>query len=50
MTNTHAERESPQIFEVRREKELMTGFLDWETFGNDLCANIVLDTEGEVVR
>ena len=50
VTNTHAERETPQIFEVTREKDLVWGFLDWETFGNDLCANMLLDVEGDVVR
>ena len=50
VTNTHAEGETPQIFEVTRNKELVWGFLDWETFGNDLCANILLDVEGDVVR
>ena len=50
VTNTHAEGETPQIFEVNRDKELLWGFLDWETFGNDLCANILLDVEGNVIR
>lgn len=50
VTNTHAEGETPQIFEVTRDKELVWGFLDWETFGNDLCANILLDSQEEFVR
>lgn len=50
VTNTHAEGETPQIFEVTREKELVWGFLDWETFGNNLCANILLDVGGDVIR
>lgn len=50
VTNTHAEGETPQIFEVTRAKDLVWGFLDWETFGNDLCANMLLDVEGEVIR
>ena len=50
VTNTHAEGETPQIFEVTRDKDLVWGFLDWETFGNDLCANILLDVEGHVIR
>ncbi len=50
ITNTHAEGETPQIFEVTRDKELVWEFLDWETFGNDLCANILLDVEGDVIR
>ena len=50
VTNTHAEGETPQIFEVTREKDLVWGFLDWETFGNDLCANVVLDSSVDYVR
>ena len=50
VTNTHAEGETPQIFEVTRDKELVWGFLDWETFGNNLCANILLDSQQEFVR
>lgn len=50
VTNTHAEGDTPQIFEVTRDKELVWGFSDWDTFGNDLCANILLDVEGDVVR
>lgn len=50
VTNTHAEGETPQIFEVTRDKELVWGFLDWETFGNDLCANILLDSQEKFVR
>lgn len=50
VTNTHAEGETPQIFEVTRDKDLVWGFLDWETFGNDLCANMLLDVEGDVIR
>ena len=50
VTNTHAEGETPQIFEVTREKQIVWSFLDWETFGNDLCANVLLDVEGDIVR
>ena len=50
VTNTHAEGDTPQVFEVTRDKDLVWGFLDWETFGNDLCANMLLDVEGPVVR
>lgn len=50
VTNTHARGEAPQILEVNRAKEMVWSFLDWETFGNDLCANILLDVEGEIVR
>lgn len=50
VTNTHAEAEAPQIFEVNRDKQIVWSFLDWETFGNDLCANMLLDVEGPVIR
>ncbi len=50
VTNTHAQAEAPQIFEVNRDKEMVWSFLDWETFGNDLCANMLLDVEGPIVR
>ncbi len=50
VTNTHAEGETPQIFEVNRDKELVWGFLDWQTFGNNLCANILLGVEGDIIR
>ena len=50
VTNTHAEAEAPQILEVTRDKELVWSFLDWETFGNNLCANILLDVDGPVIR
>lgn len=50
VTNTHAAGETPQIFEVSRAKDVLWGFLDWETFGNNLCANMLLDIEGPVVR
>ncbi len=50
VTNTHAAGDTPQIFEVTRGKNLVWAFADWETFGNDLCANILLDVEGDVVR
>ena len=50
VTNTHAEGETPQIFEVTRDKRIVWSFLDWETFGNGLCANILLDVDGDVIR
>ncbi len=50
VTNTHAEGETPQIFEVSRAKDVLWGFLDWEVFGNNLCANMLLDVEGQLVR
>ena len=50
VTNTHAEGETPQIFEVSREKDLIWGFLDWETFGNNLCVNILLGDESDFIR
>ncbi len=50
VTNTHAEGDTRQIFEVTRDKRIAWSFSDWETFGNDLCANILLDVEGPVIR
>jgi len=50
VTNTHAEADAPQIIEVTRDKEVVWSFLDWETFGNNLCANILLDVDGLVIR
>ena len=50
VTNTHAEGETPQIFEVTRQKQIVWSFLDWETFGNDLCANVLLDVGAGIIR
>ncbi len=50
ITNTHAGGAYPQIIEVNRDKEIVWSMLDWETFGNDLCANQLLDVEGPIVR
>ncbi len=50
VTNTHAEQEAPQIFEITRQKEIVWSLLDWNTFGNDLCVNILLDTRGPIIR
>ena len=50
ITNTHAGGEYPQIIEVNRDKEIVWSMLNWETFGNDLCANQLLDVKGPVIR
>lgn len=50
IANTHAGGEYPQLVEVNRKKEVVWSFLDWETFGNDLCAHVLLDVEGSVIR
>lgn len=50
LANTHAGGKYPQLVEVNREKEVVWSFLDWETFGNDLCAHVLLDVEGDVIR
>ena len=50
VTSTHAEGETPQTFEVNHAKEVVWRFLAWETFGNDPCANMLLDIEGEILR
>jgi hypothetical protein len=50
ITNTHAGGKYPQLIEVNRKKEVVWSFLDWETFGNDLCANMLLDVDGDVIR
>ncbi len=50
ITNTHAGGKYPQLIEVNRKKDVVWSFLDWETFGNDLCANLLLDVDGDVIR
>ncbi len=50
ITNTHAGGKYPQLIEVNRKKEVVWSFLDWETFGNDLCANLLMDVDGDVIR
>lgn len=41
--NTHAGPDNPQLFEVTRDKRVVWTFKDLETFGNDLCAALVLE-------
>ena len=50
VTNTHTGPEYPQIFEVTRNKEVVWAFENWDTFGDGLCANQLLDIDGEVIR
>jgi len=50
ITNTHAAGKYPQLIEVNRKKEVVWSFLNWETFGNDLCANMLLDVGADVIR
>ena len=48
--NTHAGAENPQIFEVTRDKKVVWQVKDWNNFGNDLCAQQVLDVPGKPLR
>jgi WD40 repeat protein len=48
--NTHAGPENPQIFEVTRDKKVVWQFKDWNNFGNDLCAQQVLDLPKGTIR
>lgn len=41
--NTHAGPDNPQLIEVTREKKVVWTLKDFETFGNDLAAAVVLD-------
>ncbi|MGK0187486.1 MAG: hypothetical protein ACI9R3_003274 [Verrucomicrobiales bacterium] len=41
--NCHATRENPQIIEITREKKLVWKFHNWEHFGNNMPASIVID-------
>ena len=43
--NTHAGPGNPQLFEVTRDKKVVWTFQDFTTFGNDLAAAQVLDTD-----
>ena len=44
--NTHAGPASPQLFEVTRDKKVVWKIADFENFGNNLAAAMVLDIEG----
>jgi len=48
--NCHAGPDSPQLFEVTREKKVVWTFKDLKTFGNDVAAAQVLGVKGKVVR
>ena len=48
--NTHAGPNNPQIFEVTRDKKVVWQMKDWIIFGNDLCAQQVLDLPAGTVR
>ncbi len=50
ITNTHTGGKYPQLVEVNRKEEVVLSLLDWETFGNDLCANLLMDVDGDVIR
>ena len=50
ITNTHTGGKYPQLIEVNRKEEVVLSLLDWETFGNDLCANLLMDVDGDVIR
>jgi outer membrane protein assembly factor BamB len=41
--NTHAGPENPQLIEVTRDKKVVWTLRDFDTFGNDLAAAVVLD-------
>jgi hypothetical protein len=45
--NCHAGPDSPQLFEVTRDKEVVWAF---KAFGNDVAAAQVLDVQGWVLR
>ena len=49
VTNAHAGPDYPQIFEVTRKKEVVWKFLNWDTFGDNLTANQILD-EPKAIR
>lgn len=42
--NTHAGPDNPQLIEVTRDKKVVWTLKDFQTFGNDLAAAIVLDS------
>jgi hypothetical protein len=44
--NTHAGPASPQLFEVTRDKQVVWKFANFEHFGNNLAAAMVLDIQG----
>jgi hypothetical protein len=44
--NCHAGSENPQLIEVTREKQVVWKYQDFEHFGNNLAAGMVLDVPG----
>ena len=48
--NCHAGPDSPQLFEVTRDKKVVWKFTDFKTFGNSTAAAQVLDVKGKVLR
>jgi hypothetical protein len=48
--NCHAGKDSPQLFEVTRDKKVVWTFKDFKNFGNGLAASQVLDIKGKVIR
>jgi hypothetical protein len=50
VTNAHAGPDYPQIFEITRNKEVVWTFLNWDTFGDNLTANQILDAGPGVIR
>lgn len=48
--NCHAGPENPQLIEVTRDKKVVWAFRNFDTFGNNLAASHVLDTEQPVMR
>jgi hypothetical protein len=48
--NCHAGPDSPQLFEVTREKKVVWQFKDFKNFGNSTAAAQVLDIKGKVIR
>jgi hypothetical protein len=48
--NCHAGPDTPQLFEVTRDKKVVWTFRDFRTFGNGLAAAQVIDVKGRVIR
>lgn len=48
--NTHAGPDNPQLIEVTRDKKVVWTFKNWEVFGNDLCAGLLVDVKGKILR
>ncbi len=48
--NTHAGPDNPQLIEITHDKKVVWTLKNWDTFGNDLCAALVLDVKGHIIR